>query len=91
MSKSTQKAGDLMAELREVSITLLDWEARYILQSISNELLRLKVIAESSEDSDEAADAGNDFIELSGLYENLSKTATSTFGKNITNFSNEQL
>jgi len=79
-----------MAELREISITLLDWEARYILQSISNELQRLKAISES-EDPDEAVDAGNDYIELSGLYESLSKTAASAFGKQITNFSNEQL
>ena len=80
-----------MAELREISVTLLDWEARYILQSISNELQRLKSIAETSEDPDEAADAGNDYIELSGLYESLSATATSAFGKQVTNFSDEYL
>lgn len=80
-----------MAELREWSVTLLDWETRYILQSISNELQRLKIIAESSEDEDEAMEAGNDFVELSGLYENLSKTAISTFGNQVTNFSNEKI
>lgn len=80
-----------MAELREVTVTLLNWEARYILQSISNELQRLKVIAETSEDPDEAADAGNDYVELAGLYESLSKTAISTFGSQVANFSSEKI
>ncbi len=80
-----------MTQLREISVTLLDWEARYILQSLSNELQRLKAIAESSEDPDDAADAGNDYIELSGLYEGLSKTAIEKFGKQIVDFSNERL
>lgn len=80
-----------MAELREISVTFLDWEVRYVLQSMSNELERLKIIAESSEDPDEAADAGNDYVELSGLYESLSVKATSAFGKQVTNFSNEYL
>jgi hypothetical protein len=80
-----------MAELREFAVTLLDWETRYILQSISNELQRLKTIAESSEDPDEAADAGNDYVELSGLYESLSKTAISTFGSQITDYSNQEI
>lgn len=80
-----------MAELREISVTFLDWETRFILQSMSNELQRLKSIAESSEDPDEAADAGNDYVELSGLFESLSKTAISTFGKQVINFSNELL
>lgn len=80
-----------MAELREVTVTLLDWEARYVLQSISNELQRLKVIAETSEDPDDAVDAGNDYVELIGLYESLSETAISTFGEQIANFSNEKI
>ena len=80
-----------MAELRELSVTLLDWETRYILQSISTELQRLQAVGESTEDEDEAVDAGNDFVELSGLYERLSKTAISTFGDQITNYSDEKV
>lgn len=80
-----------MAELRELTVTLLSWETRYILQSVSNELQRLKVIAESSDDPDEAADAGNDYLELSGLYESLVQRATSSFGSQITDFSNEKI
>lgn len=74
-----------MAELRDMSISIVDWETRYILQSISNELLRLKALAESG-DEDESIDAANDYVELSGLYERLSENAVSIFGKQITNF-----
>ena len=79
-----------MSTLRDISISLLDWETRYILQSISNELLRLKAIAESSNE-DEAIDAANDYIELTGLYESLTEKAVGTFGQQITNFSNEPI
>lgn len=77
-----------MAELRDMSISVVDWEARFILQSIGNELQRLKALAESG-DEDESIDAANDYVALSGLYERLSENAVSIFGKQITNFSNE--
>jgi hypothetical protein len=76
-----------MTELREFSVTLIDWETRYILHSISNELQRLKIVSESSADEDESTDAANDFIELSGLYERLIEKAVSVFGEQINNFS----
>lgn len=79
-----------MAELREMPISVVDWEARFILQSIGNELLRLKALAESG-DEDESIDAANDYVALSGLYERLSENAASIFGKQITNFSDQYL
>lgn len=80
-----------MTELREVSISLVDWEARYVLQSVANELQRLKIISESSSDEDEVADAANDYVELSGLYETLTDKAVAVFGKQITTFGNEDI
>ncbi len=52
-----------MANIRELDIKLNDWEARYMLESLSQEMKKLKKI----NNEDEAADAGNDFLEISGL------------------------
>jgi hypothetical protein len=52
---------------------------------------RLKLINETSEDEDEAADAGNDYIEISGFYERLSDKAVSVFGEQIINFSRDPI
>lgn len=75
-----------MSSLRELDIKIIDWETRYILESISKEMQRLKLINETSDDEDEASDAGNDFIELSGLYKRLSSEAISKFGAQIIEF-----
>ncbi|WP_276682290.1 hypothetical protein [Thalassolituus oleivorans] len=80
-----------MAVIRELEIKLNDWEARYVLESLSKEMERLKTINTQSEDEDEAADAGNDFMEISSLYENVSKNAVEIFGEQILNFGREQL
>ncbi len=80
-----------MANLRELNLSLLDWETRYILESISKEMTRLKTVSEESEDEDEAADAGNDYLEISGLKERLEKEAKATFGDQILNFNNENI
>lgn len=79
-----------MANVIEMTFNTVDWETRYLLQSIHNELQRLRTISESGGE-DDSIDAANDFIELSGLYERLSESATSIFGQQITNFSNESV
>jgi hypothetical protein len=78
-----------MATLRDMNVTLLDWETRYILESLSRELERLKAISENADDEDAAADAGNDYLELIGLKERLESEAKAVFGDQITNFSRE--
>lgn len=78
-----------MSVLRELSVSLLDWEARAILEALSNEIERLKCIANTSDDEDEAADAGNDCLELVGLKERLEADAVAVFGSQITDFGNE--
>ncbi len=69
-----------MIKKRELDIKLYDWEARYVIESISKEMERLKVIAEKSSDEDEASDAGNDYLEISGLKERLEGLVKNTFG-----------
>lgn len=78
-----------MAAVREIEAKFVDWEARYLLAALSREMERLKRINSESEDEDEAADAGNDYLEISGLYERLSSEAVSTFGGQILEFSDE--
>jgi RPA family protein len=91
VSKSIQKAGGVMSNVRAVEITAVDSEARILLESLQHEMERLKVINATSEDEDEAIDAGNDYIEVSSLYEKIKKIAIPTFGAQITNFSNEYI
>lgn len=72
-----------MANVRELKLALLDWEVRYILKGIASEMDRLKKIAEESSDEDEAADAGNDYLEVAGLKERMEAEAVSVFGSAI--------
>jgi len=80
-----------MAIIRELEVKLTDWETRYVLDSLSREMERLKIINAESEDEDEAADAGNDFMEISSLYESVSKSAIEVFGKKILDFGRDEL
>jgi hypothetical protein len=66
-----------MAHLRELTISLLDWESRAVFEALTREMQRLKVLAETSDDEDEGADAGNDFLEIGGLLERLQSQAKS--------------
>ncbi|WP_225073843.1 hypothetical protein [Desulfuromonas sp. CSMB_57] len=72
-----------MTKKRELIFSILDWEARYILESISREMQRLKTVAEESDDEDEAADAGNDYLEIAGLKERFESEAIKVFGNLI--------
>lgn len=78
-----------MSIIRELKVSLLDWETRAILESISKEIERLRQVAETADDEDEASDAGNDCLELVGLKERLESEAVAVFGAQIKNFSNE--
>lgn len=80
-----------MAIIRELEVKLNDWETRYVLESLSREMERLKTINAESSDEDEAADAGNDFMEISSLYESVSKSAVDVFGKQILEFGRDEL
>ena len=80
-----------MTVIREMEVKLSDWETRCILESLSREMQRLRSINAESEDEDEAADAGNDYMEISGLYERLSENAVNVFDAQILNFSREEI
>ncbi len=80
-----------MANIRELHFSSSDWETRYILEALFSEMQRLKEINATSTDEDEAADAGNDFLEVSGLYDRMSKEAVSVFGEQILNFNREPI
>jgi hypothetical protein len=80
-----------MANLRELDVSFLDWEARAVLVALNKERTRLKVLVETTDDEDEAADAGNDLLELSGLLERLESQAKSVFGEQIVNFNSQSI
>lgn len=80
-----------MTVISELNVNLNDWETRYILESLSKEMAHLKAINASSEDEDEAADAGNDFIEVSGLYDQMSSNAVEVFEQQILDFSRGEI
>jgi len=75
-----------MGSVRELDLKLTDWEVRYLLDALSKEMSRLRQINSESDDEDEAADAGNDLLEMAGLFESLSEKAVATFGDQILNF-----
>lgn len=60
-----------MVKLRELTVSLMDWETRAALHALAREKRRLMELAETSTDENEAADAGNDCLEISGLLERL--------------------
>jgi hypothetical protein len=78
-----------MANLRQVDVSLIDWETRLVLRALAAEMLRLQNLAESTQDEDIASDAGNDAIEAGLLLERLTSEATSVFGAQISNFKND--
>ncbi|WP_435237185.1 hypothetical protein ACR30L_06325 [Psychromonas sp. PT13] len=58
--------------------------------TLSREMERLKTINSESDDEDKIADAGNDYLEISSLFDNLSSNAVSLFGEQILNFSRDE-
>jgi hypothetical protein len=78
-----------MATIREINLTLVDWETRYVLESLFKEMQRLKKVNAESLNEDESADAGNDYLEISGLYERIASSAENIFGNQILNFNRQ--
>jgi hypothetical protein len=72
-----------MAEVREIKVSLLDWEARIVLESIERELQRLRHVTETSDDEDAVAEAGNDYLQVVGLKERLQEQAEAVFGEHF--------
>jgi hypothetical protein len=75
-----------MSIKRELHVTLVDWEARFVLESISREMERLKGIAANSANEVDAANAANDYLEIAGLKERLTSAAKKVFGDQIADF-----
>ncbi|BBM03228.1 hypothetical protein [Microbulbifer sp. GL-2] len=91
MLEGIHKADYVLTHIKEMNTSLCDWETRMVLEAITREAERLKSICETSEDEDEVADAGNDYLEVIGLKERLENQAIEVFGQEITNFSREPL
>ena len=72
-----------MPNPRELDVSLLDWEARAILAALTKEKQRLYNLVETTDNEDDAADAGNDLLEVSGLLERMAAQAKAVFGGQI--------
>lgn len=70
----------------ELTLNVIEWEARYLLGAIKRESDRLKILADTTDDEDVAADAGNDYMEIIGLYERIRDSAVEKFGLQITSY-----
>ncbi|MFT6267143.1 MAG: hypothetical protein ACJAWS_003310 [Oleiphilaceae bacterium] len=68
-----------MSNIITVEIAVVDSEAGILLESLQHEMEWLKRINATSED--EAIDAGNNYIEVSSLYEKIKKKSILTLGK----------
>jgi hypothetical protein len=70
-----------MAEVREITVSMVDWEVHVVLEGVERELQRLRQITETSDDEDAVADAGNDYLQVAGLKERLLAQARAVFGE----------
>lgn len=80
-----------MANVRELQVSLVDWEVRAVLKALAAEKARLEQLASGAVGEDEAADAGNDGAEIAILLDRLEEQAKAVFGSQITQFDHKTL
>ncbi len=74
-----------MAIIRELTIQLTEWESKILLELLTKECTRLRRISGKSQDEDEQAEAGNEFMEVDGLRERFEHEAETVFGAEVKN------
>ncbi|HHP0450158.1 TPA: hypothetical protein ACRZZH_002989 [Vibrio harveyi] len=77
--------------VRKLKCSFVDWETRIILESMLNELERLRSISDFSDDENVRANAANDYIKVQLLRKLLESEAKVVFGEQILNFNQEDL
>ena len=80
-----------MAIIRELSLQLTEWESKILLELLSKECSRLRRISSKSQEEEEQAEAGNEFMEVDGLRERFEQEAVSVFGAEVKNLGRELL
>ncbi|KPZ59442.1 hypothetical protein OIZ54_03550 [Pseudoalteromonas sp. A3] len=77
--------------MSQFKLELAGSELKYVLEGLIALEQEMAKICETSDDSDEVADVGNDLIELRLLLNPLKERAISQFGDSITDFSRDEL
>jgi hypothetical protein len=77
--------------MKSLTLTIIESDARILLESLIGRERALAEICENSTDQDEIADVGNDLVELRLLLDRLREQAVGTFGGGVLNFSREPL
>lgn len=72
--------------MKKLTVELLEWEARLLLESLAELDAKWAKICETSDDPDEVADYGNDLIQLRLTKDALQEQAIAAFGPGVTNF-----
>jgi CRISPR/Cas system-associated endonuclease Cas3-HD len=74
-----------------MKLTLIESEAKIILEAMTELENKYNNICHVSDDDDEIAEYGNDLIELRLLLKVIREKATETYGPSVLNFSRELL
>jgi hypothetical protein len=72
-------------------LSIVESEAKIILESLIEQETKMATICDSSDDEDLIADIGNDLIELRLLLSRFKKEFVSNFGPSVLEFSREPL
>jgi len=70
----------------KLTITLLPWEAKLLLESIAELEAKWTHINATSQDEDEVADLANDLVQLNIAKKHLTEAAVNAFGEWVVNF-----
>ena len=80
-----------MATIRELTLQITEWEAKILLELLGRECSRLRKVSSRSEDEDEQAEAGNEFMEVDGLRDRMERESVAVFGTEVKNLRRELL
>jgi hypothetical protein len=72
-------------------LSLVESEAKILLEALMEKEAAMAKICESSDDEDEVADIGNDLIELRLLLKAVKERAVPLFGKSVMEFGRDPI
>lgn len=77
--------------MKKLELSLVESEAKILLEALMEKEAAMEEICESSDDEDEIADIGNDLIEVRLLLKAIKERAVPLFGKSVLEFGREPI
>lgn len=77
--------------MKKLELSLVESEAKILLEALMEREAAMAKICELSNDEDEVADVGNDLIELRLLLKTVKERAISLFGKSVLEFGRDPI